>query len=140
MNTSTKLSLLTASIAISIVVAGCSSNGFRIAPVSGVVILNGEPLPKASMVFQPAAKGNPGPPSPATIDEAGRFTLAFVGKKAGAVVGKHTVIVSTRQFGVRKDNPDAEQESSKNRFLTPTGKTRLNLKFPLVKHVLRRLS
>ena len=121
MNTTAKHSLLIVSIVTSFFVAGCSGNGYRIASVSGVVTLNGEPLREASVVFQPAAKGNPGPPSSATTDDDGRFTLAFAGEKPGAVVGKHVVIVSTRQFGARKDNPDAEEEVVKEKVPDANG-------------------
>jgi hypothetical protein len=68
---------------------------YKVAPVSGRITLNGDPLDHASITFQPvAAEGgaDPGPGSGAFTDAEGRFTLLLVGKETkGAVVGKHKV-------------------------------------------------
>jgi hypothetical protein len=73
---------------------GC---GARIAPVSGKVTLNGQPLPHASVSFQPIAPPgvtDPGPGSAGTTDEKGEYTLQTSTGQKGALVGKHRVRIS----------------------------------------------
>lgn len=75
---------------------GCNSSPYALAPVAGLVTLDGKPLAGAAVEFQPSDPGNvnPGPGSSATTGEDGRYTLQVVGGKAGAVVGPHRVTVS----------------------------------------------
>jgi hypothetical protein len=78
-------------------VAGCGS-GANIAPVSGVVKLNGKPYPGAMVSFQPiggAGNPNPGKGSMGLTDQDGKFTLYYDGSEKGAVVGTHRVRIST---------------------------------------------
>jgi hypothetical protein len=81
--------------ALAVLAAGCSSEGYKIAPVSGRVTLNGKPVEKAAVMFQPVAPEgnyNPGPGSYGITDAEGRYTLKLIGKETpGAVVGKHKV-------------------------------------------------
>jgi hypothetical protein len=81
-----------------LLIVGCSSEPYKIAPVSGRVTLNGKPLAKASVTFSPvASKGNdePGPGSAGRTDADGRYTLKIVGKETkGAVIGKHKVRIA----------------------------------------------
>jgi hypothetical protein len=78
--------------------AGCGGAG--VAPVSGRVTLNGQPLANVHVSFQPVAAGtdlNPGGGSYAITDADGRFTLRTVeGDRPGAVVGKHRVEITPR--------------------------------------------
>jgi hypothetical protein len=77
---------------------GLGCGGPRVAPVSGVVTLDGKPLAHASVSFQPIspAKGvNPGPGSQGETDDNGAFTLRVVGEgRDGAYVGYHRVEIS----------------------------------------------
>lgn len=74
---------------------GCGrSASYELAPVSGVVTLDGKPVPHTKVVFTPqGSAGNvaPGPGSAANCDDAGRFELRTVRGEPGAVVGVHTV-------------------------------------------------
>lgn len=77
---------------------GCSG-GPALAPVSGVVTLDGKPYPKAVISFQPIGtpeNPNPGRGSSAYTDEQGRFVLRTDNERKGAVVGKHRVRIMTR--------------------------------------------
>lgn len=79
---------------------GCGSSEFDMAPVSGVVTLDGEPVADARIIFSPQRTGkealSAGPASDGTTDETGRFTLATsIEGTTGAVVGAHTVTIST---------------------------------------------
>jgi hypothetical protein len=75
--------------------AGCSKKPYDVAPVSGQVTLDGQPVPRVSVMFQPVATPgnyNPGPGSYGITDENGRYTLKLIGKETpGAVIGKHKV-------------------------------------------------
>jgi hypothetical protein len=90
-----RLSILAA---LAVLSAGCSSEPYKIAPVSGRVTLNGQPVPRAAVMFQPVAvegNFNPGPGSTGVTDADGRYTLTVVGKDTkGAVVGKHKVRIT----------------------------------------------
>jgi hypothetical protein len=81
-----------------LLLAGCGGEPYKVAPVSGRVTLNGQPLANASVTFSPVATGGnlePGPGSYATTDTDGRYTLKIIGKESrGAVVGKHKVRIA----------------------------------------------
>jgi hypothetical protein len=73
---------------------GCGSGG-NVAPVSGVVTLNGKPTAGIAVSFQPVAKdGNmaPGPSAFGVTGPDGRFSAKIVGEeRSGATVGKNQV-------------------------------------------------
>lgn len=74
---------------------GCESKSAAFAPVSGVVTLDGKPLPGAHVSFQPVGKAeNPGLGSVGIADESGRFELTTPRRDVGAVRGKHSVVIS----------------------------------------------
>ena len=74
-------------------VAGCG--GSSVVPVSGTVKLNGQPLPNATVVFQPTDGANPGPGSVGKTDANGRYELRLATSDLpGAHVGKHTVSIT----------------------------------------------
>jgi hypothetical protein len=74
-------------------VAGC---GNKVAPpplgeVTGTVTMDGAPLKNVDVVFT-ADKSRP---SYGRTDDAGKYALTFNGSEKGAVVGKHSVSIST---------------------------------------------
>ena len=76
--------------------AGCGKPAAELPPlgkVSGVVTLNGEPLPKASIFFVPTDAEDQA--SNAVTDEAGRYELQFAGNQPGALIGSHRVEIRT---------------------------------------------
>lgn len=78
--------------------AGCGGSSFELAPVSGVVTLDGNPVPYTRVTFQPRSTGDPakaGPSSVAECDDTGRFELKTINGEDGAVVGTHTVRISS---------------------------------------------
>lgn len=76
--------------------SGCAKAPPPVVPVSGVLLLDGQPLPQAKIEFLPDIKGfGAEKKSIATTDEQGRFTLANPStQEPGAVVGRHYVLVS----------------------------------------------
>jgi len=84
-------------------VAGCSGRRGKTPPlgqVSGVVSLDGQPLPRASLAFVPYERGNA---SYGFTDDAGRYTLEYGVKQPGAVVGRHRVEIRTCGEGRDRD-------------------------------------
>ncbi len=79
-------------------IVGCG--GAKYAPVSGRVTLDGQPLADAVVIFQPIGdpKSPGGPGSAGKTNANGEYTLQVVepGRRAGALVGKHQVQISTR--------------------------------------------
>lgn len=75
-------------------VLGCG-DGANFAPVSGRVMLNGEPLASTYLVFEPEG-GLPEQASTGKTDSSGQYTLTVVGtQKPGALVGRHRVQLTT---------------------------------------------
>jgi len=65
-----------------------------LAKVSGVVLLDGEPLPGVVVEFLPDPdQKTHGPRSSATTDAAGRFKLICDDQREGAVIGFHRVLI-----------------------------------------------
>jgi len=81
------------------VASGCGGGqGYKAAPVSGTVTIDGNPVAGIVVTFQPVGAGQtPGPGSTGKTDENGKFTLRFAtqDRKPGAVVGKHRVSFAT---------------------------------------------
>jgi hypothetical protein len=86
----------------SLALVGCGGDA-AIAPVSGVVTLNGQPLVDASVTTQPiAAEGQPTPGigSWGRTDAEGRYQLELVEPPTpGAVVGRHRVTITRNSPG-----------------------------------------
>ena len=64
----------------------------KVAPVSGVVTLDGQPLNRASVMFEPEAGGRP---SFGVTDENGKYRLGYSMNEEGAEVGSCRVKIST---------------------------------------------
>lgn len=100
------------------VFSGCGSgDNFNVAKnVSGIVTLNGKPLPKASVTFVPAAtKDNPnaGPTAQGITDNEGRFKLNVDPTTSGSVVGNCRVYITTLISEPGADDRDAGGPSAK---------------------------
>ena len=74
----------------SLPLAGCGGPE-NVASVRGVVTLDGQPLPDATLEFQPEK----GRPSFGKTDEEGYYTLLYTPEHDGAEIGKHQVRIST---------------------------------------------
>ena len=89
------LSLL--SVAGLLLCAGCGGGGAGDQPdlgtVSGEVKLDGQPLANVTVTFEPTQ----GRPSVAKTDAAGKYELGYFNDLKGAVIGSHTVSISTPQ-------------------------------------------
>lgn len=82
------------------VMVGCSGRPKNVAKkVSGTVTLGGQPLPDAMIVFTPAE----GSASVGGTDAQGKYNLVWSQARGrtieGAVIGEHTVTISTFKMG-----------------------------------------
>lgn len=95
-----------ASVVCFVLIAGCQ-RGPDLPPVvqvSGVVTLDGNPLPRGEIQFEPdASAGGKGASAVGTIDASGHYELTTAGVK-GAIIGPHVVTVTAR--AVPKDETD----------------------------------
>lgn len=78
---------------LAIAAPGCDNKGYKVVEVSGLVTLDGQPVPGSVVNFQPIADGsdNVGPGSTGRCDEQGRYTLMTIHDEPGAVVGRHRI-------------------------------------------------
>jgi hypothetical protein len=85
---------LLVSLGLATLFAGCEQRPYGLAPVSGVVTLDGNPVPGAQVSFQPqggSGNENPGPGSAGVCDDSGRYVLTTIRNEPGAVPGSHAV-------------------------------------------------
>lgn len=74
-----------------LLLGGCRP-AYDLGTVSGVVTLDGSPLPRATVTFA----REQGRMSVGVTDDAGRYTLRYTPEAAGAEPGRHTVSITTR--------------------------------------------
>jgi hypothetical protein len=81
---------------IVLAVAGCGKPaGVSFAPVTGRVVVNGQPLAAGTIHFFPdESKGTSGPMSTGALQSDGSFTLRGPGLNVGAMVGNHRVYLT----------------------------------------------
>lgn len=116
-----RLRFLPASVLLASII-GCG--GPSVAPVSGVIKLDGKPYGKAVVSFQPIGtkdNPNPGRGSSAYTDENGRFVLKHDEGSNGAIIGKHRVRIMTKGSDVVGQDTagGSPDETPKNRTLDP---------------------
>lgn len=99
--------------------AGCNDQTYDLAPVSGTVTLDGEPLTTGVVQFQPVGgEGqNPGPGSAGLLDAEGRFELQTQTspRENGAVVGTHLVRIYSRN----PESPTSDVDTQPSVELVP---------------------
>ena len=78
--------------AVFLLSAGCGDSGPPLGKVTGQVTLDGKPLEGALVQFSPDAGGRG---SFAATDASGRYELIFNADNKGALVGKHSVTITT---------------------------------------------
>ncbi len=100
---------------------GCAkAPGLNLAPVSGKVTLDGQPLADATVTFIPeSTKDELAPASFGKTDGQGRYQLEVVTNGArGAIVGRHKVSVTVREDEEIINGADAPvaQQNAKRRI------------------------
>lgn len=94
--------------------AGCGG-GDGLAPVKGRVLLDGQPVAGAAVMFEPEGGGVP---ATGVTDASGEFSLATSGKGAGATLGKNGVSVS-KQVAAQPNRKVEESEIVPMKSETP---------------------
>jgi hypothetical protein len=89
-----RLSISTTTLLVGLIVGvgGCGGRNLPdMGTVSGIVTVDGKPLPKATVRFFPAS----GRPSQAITRDDGSYELCYIGGDKGALLGEHRVTIST---------------------------------------------
>lgn len=91
---------------------GCGgSDGPALEPVTGTVTKGGQPLAGVSVTFSPVDSG---PSSAGLTDSSGKFVLLSASGKAGAVAGKHKVVLTKDTASSSGVFNPTEMEASRN--------------------------
>ena len=102
--------------------AGCGggAGGPALGTVTGKVMLDGQPVQKATIIFTPES----GPPSYGGTNAQGEYTMMFTADKAGAAVGKHTMTLEAGSQAVDdngKPLPDQQITKIPKKYTTKAG-------------------
>jgi hypothetical protein len=109
-------------LSVVVLIVGCGPAGPKIAPVSGVVMMDGKPLANVGVAFQPigtAENPNPGRGSSGVTDANGRYTLKIDGEIDGAVVARHRVCISSVQNTAFNPETGSEDGAPAQREMIP---------------------
>lgn len=92
-------------------IGGCGSDPYVLAPVSGRITIDGQPVAELRISFEPvgsAERKYPGPESVGITDDDGRYSLKTMAEapRRGAVVGKCRVRISSLPSKQRKEIAD----------------------------------
>ena len=122
--------------ALLLILSGCNSSPYELAPVSGKITFEGAPLAGGIINMQPIAVGDSktvGPGSTAKCDNEGRFVLKTLNDDDGAIVGEHRVRIysfsaetagnSDTDTGRVEKIPHKFNYQSKLTFTVPSGGT-----------------
>ncbi len=84
------------SILFIVATIGCGSRGLRVEYVEGIVTLDGEPVPEATVTFLPTKETPPMEMATGMTDANGAYKLSSVTGQAtaGAVAGEYKVLVT----------------------------------------------
>jgi hypothetical protein len=96
-------------------VAGCGQEAYEVAPVHGMVSVDGKPLFQGKVMFAPVTKGegNPGKPGWSRIESDGAYRLTTFKQNDGAVIGEHWVTIINSEEELPEDVPEF------SRFMVP---------------------
>lgn len=79
---------------------GCGQQGPKLVNVEGTLTVNGKPIEGALIEFQPDDPN--GSPSYGATNAEGHYELEFNPQRKGALIGMHTVRITTENENLRK--------------------------------------
>lgn len=88
------------------VLAGCGDG--KTGRVSGVVTMDGQPLPNATVTFEPDGGGRL---SSAVTESDGSYSLIYTDEINGAEIGEHRVYISTQRSGDEDQGIESSPET-----------------------------
>ena len=97
---------------VCILIGGCGQNRFPgVVPAEGIIMLSGEPLDGANVIFYPEEVRADHVVVVSQTDQDGRFVLRTHGEVNGAYPGSYKVVVSKSRFvGYINNNPENGRE------------------------------
>jgi hypothetical protein len=93
-----RIHLIFVVLTVAMLSLACRQHGPQLGEVQGTVTLDGRPLARATVIFEPKAGGHA---SRAVTDASGRYQLVYLRDATGALVGSHLVKV----FTASEDDP-----------------------------------
>ena len=90
---------------LSVLVIGCNRSPYELAPVTGMVRVDGQPLSTGKVMFAPVSASDAiesGKPAMGRLQPDGTFELSTYKQGDGAVVGSHWVTI----YGPRKNEAE----------------------------------
>jgi hypothetical protein len=100
-------------VSIMMLLPACRQRGPELGAVKGTVTLDGRPLTRAIVIFEPKAGGRA---SRAVTDASGRYQLVYLRDTNGALVGSHIVKI----FTASEDDPKERIPARYNKQSTLT--------------------
>jgi hypothetical protein len=110
---------LAAALSALAVVGGCGGPSFDVAPVRGLVTVDGKPMPQGRVMFAPLARegtAEVGKPAYGVIQPDGTYVLGTFDDDDGAVVGEHWITIYSAPPYVERppDAPEPPDQMPKN--------------------------
>jgi len=106
----------------------CGCGGVQTEPVSGIVTMDGKPLPRVKVIFAPAEGGRRN--SVGKTDETGAYSLVYTVRDNGAIAGKYKVLISKKKTVKERDVETLpakyNRESILSADVTATGNNKFN--------------
>jgi hypothetical protein len=104
---------------------GCNSSPYELAPVRGVVKIDGKPIRQGKVMFSPVAQGddiNPGRPAFGMLRQGGTYILSTYSDNDGAVVGKHWVTIINSAEDLPRGVPEFARVTAPEQRIVEAGK------------------
>lgn len=111
-------------VASSALIVGCNRPAFTVAPVHGMIMIDGQPLKEGKVMFAPIAQGeqrNPGKPAIGKIGSDGSYRLTTFSKDDGAVIGEHWATIF-KVGDLPEGVPDFDRFTSPTKVAVVAGK------------------
>ena len=94
-------------------------------PVQGQVLLDGQPVPQAQVVFHPLGEKDPGAVRPTgQAGPDGKFTLSTYGRQDGAPAGEYAVTVQLWLSNATKESEEGDESFASNQLPPQYGKVK----------------
>jgi hypothetical protein len=113
------------------VIGGCGESAVPVAEVEGMVTLDGQPLGDVQVEFLPELdRGTDAPRSTGRTDAQGKFKLVCDDQRAGALIGRHRIVVQDlKQLGLTIKPVDKFSEAYQAGDGPPSAQSRIPARY-----------